>query len=235
MTASRISRGVSVAENTSNQTSAAMAVHSVAEVTSSHMSPGVSVAENTSNQTSLGMSAAENASNQTAVGMSIAEHTSNQMSAGVSVAKSTSNQTSAGESVSKIASNQMSAGGSVTKTASNPSSGQIKLGALKINTRPVSSESFTPSNVVQCIDFRSDPTATPVDTPLKQPQLVKAHCQVSQTPTSFVHSVSFVDLNPSLPSFPLNPSPLPMPDHLADSIFATVASDFAKVREISLI
>lgn len=218
MTPNQMSGGVSVAENASIQTSV-----------------GMSVVESTSNQTSVGMSVAELTTNQRSAGMSVAENTSNQTSVGTSVAELTTNQRSTGVSVADHTSNQMSAGESVTKNASNPSSGQIKLGALKINTRLVSSESFTPSNVVQCIDFRSDPTATPVDTPLKQPQLVKTHCQVSQTPTSFVHSVSFVDLNPSLSSFPLNPSPLPLPERLTDSIFRTVASDFMKVREISLI
>ena len=107
---------------------------------------------------------------------------------------------------------------------------QPKLGALKINTRPVISETSAPANMVQFIDMRpvpaSSPSATPVDTPVNPLWLEMSHCQVSQTPKSASHSNSFVDLNPS---------PLPALDYLAEYLLDIVESNCNKVFKGRLI
>jgi len=97
----------------------------------------------------------------------------------------------------------------------------VKLGALKISPRPVTEETFSPSNVVKCVDLRpiqvASPCATPVDTLPDPLRLVRAHCQVSQTPSRCNSFVDDVDLNPS---------PLPLLDSLIKCI---LESSFNKV------
>jgi len=101
------------------------------------------------------------------------------------------------------------------------------LGALNINPRSTIEETAMPENMVQCIDHRPVPVTSPSATPVSAPSLTplrldKIRCfQVSQTPTPFSRCNSFVDLNPS---------PLPQPDCLVDSLLNMVASPSSKVH-----
>jgi len=112
------------------------------------------------------------------------------------------------------------------ETVPNPVSSKMKLGTLRIATRPVVSATTPPANMVQCIDLRpvqaTSPYATPVDNK-NNPWLEKALCQGSQTPVPASRSMSFVDLSPS---------PLPTPDSLVDSIYDIASSPVGKVCEV---
>ena len=119
------------------------------------------------------------------------------------------------------------AAAAVTGYSGSVSSAKNALGALNINPRPVIEEALAPENVVQCIDHRpmqaTSPSATPVDTRPNPPLrlwLENAHCQVSQTPVPFSRCSSFIDLHPS---------PLPLPDRLADYLLDIMSSSAGKV------